>query len=547
MTASAISRSCWLLAVFVLAALSGPSPASAQVKPLFADASDPFFANVEIPQLRLTIKEKQLEKLKADPRTYVKATLRENDDKTYEEVGVKLKGAAGSYRDWDDRPALTLNMRKFNKNGSFHDLDKFHLNNSVQDETYLNEWLASDVFRRAGIPTPRVTYARVWLNDRDVGLYVLKESFDEQFLKRYFPDPSGNLYEGAFVADIDSELEKDAGDGPDDRSDLQAVVSACREPDPAVRVRKWESLVDVNEFLKFMAIERLVGHWDGYTYNGNNYRIYFPPSGKAVFLPHGMDQTFGDPGMSLFGRTDWMVCAPVLQMRGPSTRYRQTAASLVPLVAPEVLLPQVDSLHKKLRPVLEAIEPSAAEHHAEQVAALKDRIVERAKFLPEHVVEPPEAVQEFDVSGELVLTDWYSESEVEKAKLDEVALKGGKRALHIRLGEPGAASWRKNVLLGPGLYVLSAQVRARQVVKQDETEATGIGVGVSGAERPQHLQGTFADKPLSYEFVIREDFHEQVLVLELRGKSGQAWFDLESLKLTRKPVPPLPPAPVETP
>ena len=87
----------------------------------------------------------------------MKATIREADRVAV--VALKLKGAAGSFREWDDRPALTLNMHKFNKGGTFHGLVKFHLNNSVQDETYLHELLCSELFRRAGIPAPRVTRA----------------------------------------------------------------------------------------------------------------------------------------------------------------------------------------------------------------------------------------------------------------------------------------------------------------------------------------------------------------------------------------------------
>src|SRR5262249_34712540 len=153
----------------------------------------------------------------------------------YTNVALKLKGAAGSYRDWGDRPALTLNLTKFNKAGKFHDLVKLHLNNSVQDETYLSELICSELFRQAGVPAPPVPHARVWLNGRDVGLYVLKEGFDEQFLKRHFADATGNLYDGGFVQDLNADLEKDAGNGPDDHSDLRTITEANALEDPAAR------------------------------------------------------------------------------------------------------------------------------------------------------------------------------------------------------------------------------------------------------------------------------------------------------------------------
>ena len=152
------------------------------------DASDEFFKKGTIPQLRIQVSEPELEKLRADNRVYVRCTITENRKTTYKDVAIKLKGAAGSFREFDDRPALTLNSDKFTKGQSFHGLDKFHLNNSVQDETWIHEWLCEELCRSAGIPATRVTHARVWLNDRDVGLYVLKEGFDKTFLQRHFAD-----------------------------------------------------------------------------------------------------------------------------------------------------------------------------------------------------------------------------------------------------------------------------------------------------------------------------------------------------------------------
>ena len=131
------------------------------------DASDDFFDNGVIPQLKIELKESQAKKLREDARHYVKCKLIENGETTYTDVAIKLKGAAGSFRELDDKPAFTLNMNKHVKGQTFHDVDKFHLNNSVQDESYLSEWLCSDLSRDAKVPTPRATHARVWLNDRD--------------------------------------------------------------------------------------------------------------------------------------------------------------------------------------------------------------------------------------------------------------------------------------------------------------------------------------------------------------------------------------------
>src|SRR5690349_9136147 len=128
-------------------------------------------------------------------RPEVKATVTDGS-RTYKDVSVHLKGAAGSFRPIDDRPALTLKFDKHVKGQTFHGLEKFSLNNSVQDPTYINEKISRELFEKAGIPVPRSDYAIVTLNGRSLGLYVLVEGFNKQFLSRYFKDVSGNLYDG---------------------------------------------------------------------------------------------------------------------------------------------------------------------------------------------------------------------------------------------------------------------------------------------------------------------------------------------------------------
>ena len=525
------------LAILVgLLSLSIATPTTAQPnQSRVRDASDTFFQSGAIGQLRITVEKKELEKLQAEPRSYVKAAIEENGQTKYQGVALKLKGAAGSYRDWDDRPALTLNMTKYNKQGNFHDVVKFHLNNSVQDDTYLSELLCSELFRNAGVPAPRVTHARVWLNGRDVGLYVVKEGFDERFLKRHFADPTGNLYDGGFVQDLDADLEKDAGDGPVDHSDLRAITDAYALEDPAARWQQLATLVDLDSFFTFMALERMTCHWDGYCNNVNNYRLYFDPTTKkACFVPHGMDQMFGDPGMGLFDHTRPMISAAVMQNNEWRKRYRERIAKLLPMFSPaNGLLSRVDEIQKRVQPVLAAISKEAASEHAERVKEYKERLVARAENLRAQLADPEPGVLAFAKKSEELLPDWFEQPETEDAKLERGKVER-KETYSIACGKmkPCVASWRRDVLLGPGKYELRAQVRTNQVSGIDG-EAGGAGVGISGVERTNHVRGTNGWQPLVESFTIREDQRQIQLVLELRANKGRAWFDANSLRLVR--------------
>ncbi|HTI69003.1 MAG TPA: CotH kinase family protein, partial [Candidatus Limnocylindria bacterium] len=113
----------------------------------------------------------------------------------FEKVAIHIKGAAGSFRQIDANPALTLNFGKLNPEQSCFGHRKLHLNNSVQDNSLMNELVASRMFNEAGVPTPRVSHAIVILNGRTLGMYVMKEGWDKPFLKRNFGSSKGNLYD----------------------------------------------------------------------------------------------------------------------------------------------------------------------------------------------------------------------------------------------------------------------------------------------------------------------------------------------------------------
>jgi spore coat protein H len=179
---------------------------------LSSNASEQFFKSPNVSRLTIETTDEELQELKKDSRKYVRATVREGDV-IYHDVGIHLKGAAGSFRELGDRPSLTLNFDKFTDGRNFHGLDKIHLNNSVQDPSYLTDILCAEMFLAAGVPATRGAHARVELNGRDLGLYVLKEGFDKTFLRRHFKNVSGNLYESGFMNDITEQLHKNSGDG----------------------------------------------------------------------------------------------------------------------------------------------------------------------------------------------------------------------------------------------------------------------------------------------------------------------------------------------
>nr|WP_309686259.1 CotH kinase family protein [Armatimonas sp.] len=259
-----------------------------------ADLSAALFKPVgTVPVFQITVDALNLDLLGKDPRKAVRAQLRIGQLELTD-VGLHLKGAAGSWRDWNDKPGLTLNINKFVKGQELFGMEKLHLNNGVQDGSYLHEPLANELALAMGVPACRCAHALVELNGRKVGLYVLKEGFDKTWLRRNFQNSEGNLYDGGFCTDIDGELKLDTGTD-NQRRDLKALAEACGQGFAAV-----ERVVDVERFCANAALQIITTDWDGYVRKPNNYRVFLPSRGKAVFIPHGMDQLWGNPEESLW-------------------------------------------------------------------------------------------------------------------------------------------------------------------------------------------------------------------------------------------------------
>ena len=215
------------------------------------------------------------------------------DGETYRNVGVRKKGFLGSQS--DTKPSLKLRFDKYVDGQSLGGvIERLTLNNSIQDASMVNTCLAYQIFEAAGLPSSRCNFATVTVNGTELGLYVHVEEIKRPFLALHFASGEGNLYEGTvsdFTVDFRGTLEKKTNEGADDWSDIDAVVDALRDPSDA-GLESLSQGVDLDRFLSFWATEVLVGHWDGYSGNRNNYYFYREPDGRFVFIPGGVDDTF---------------------------------------------------------------------------------------------------------------------------------------------------------------------------------------------------------------------------------------------------------------
>jgi len=498
-----------------------------------ADAEATAFFSGPVQSFEVLIGRKEMDALRTESRTPVAATVRVGGV-TYESVAVHIKGSAGSRRGIDENAALTLSFGKFKPGQTFHGMKKLHLNNSVQDGSRMQEMIASELYRRAGIPATRVTHGFVKINGNDQGLYVVKEGFDKVWLRRNFQDPSGNLYDGGFLQDVDNDLERDEGSGPNDRADLRALAAAADLRDVKARREALGQWLDLDQFTTFCALQNLLCDWDGYVYNRNNYRVYREPrTGRFTFLPHGMDQLLGELDFRLDRGMAGLVARQVYELPGqPGRMIQRVEALLTNVFTAQLMLRVVADAEARLQPALAGRPRGEGQQILEAMRDAGARALIRVNHVRQQIVSRPKPLK-FGADGTALVTGWVPRADGVRTVSDAGPAPDQTKSLILQAnGEGAIGSWRRRLRVPAGSYVFEARIRCEGVQARTDGQGRGIGLRVSGRSRTNSLANTAGWTVMAESFQIDED-GELELVVEMRADAGRMWIDLESLRLRR--------------
>ncbi|HUR44388.1 MAG TPA: CotH kinase family protein [Candidatus Saccharimonadales bacterium] len=487
----------------------------------------------------------------------------------YTNVAVHLKGAAGSFRPIDQKPGFTLNFGKSGGAQRFHGLTKLSLNNSVQDPAYVSEKLCREMYEAAGVPVPRVGYARVNLNGRELGFYILAEGWSKEFLKRYFKNAKGNFYDPGLARDIDSEMSPKFGNDPEDNSNIKALIAASKEKDLTKRLAKLEKVLDLDRFITLLALDSLTWNWDGYGLDKNNYRAFQDlDRGQIVFFPHGMDQMFWRPEAPIMPSMNGLVARAVIRIPEVRLRYLDRISQLCSTVF------QLEKMTNRVRQLGEIVLPGLraagyaleANEYPDSLQLTQDRIVARVAVVKkqrEHLGR----LLKFEGTQPLQVKGWTQVSKIGdplNRSLTEAKL------LQIEGREAASKQWGTLVVLAEGVYRIEGRVKVEGVpVKQVEASPgevpnlTGAGFRVwsrrkfsEGVEwkwfpysesrnfkkrgllppkkgSGQGLNDTSDWTTISYEFEMKQPMADLNVFFELRENAGKAILDADSVRISR--------------
>ncbi len=219
------------------------------------------------------------------------------EGKTWYHVGIRFKGNSTLMASWQFgsyKLPLRFTFDQFEDdfpeidNQRFYGFQKVGMSSNFADSSFLREKVAADIFRDAGVPAPHTAFYRVFIDygegSKYFGLYTMVEIPDDPMLKTQFSDDDGNLYKpsglGATFAEyVEEDFDKENNKGEADYSDVRALYDALNadRTDAAVWRADLEKTLDVDGFLRWLAVNTTIQNWDTYGQMAQNYYLYNDP------------------------------------------------------------------------------------------------------------------------------------------------------------------------------------------------------------------------------------------------------------------------------
>ncbi len=278
------------------------------------DATHPFFIDNEVPRIDIIINTNYLQAILQSgneqsnteyPASFTFTSTKETIQ--VDNVGFRLRGNTSRYA---RKKSFKVSFNTFETGKKVMGIEKLNLNGEHNDPSIIRSKLCWDLLNEMGVPSPRANHVRLYINGQYYGLYINVEHIDENFVKSRFGNNSGNLYKCLYPADLtfrgaDPNLYKFTANGYrvydlktntelDNYSDLAQLIDIINRTPVSDLPAKLEPVFNVNNYLKYLAMEVLTGNWDGYSYNKNNFYLYKnEQTGRFEFIPYDCDNTFG--------------------------------------------------------------------------------------------------------------------------------------------------------------------------------------------------------------------------------------------------------------
>ena len=235
------------------------------------------------------------------------------DGEAYKNVGLRAKGNSSLStvpQLGSDRYSFKLEFDHYNTGKTYYGLDKLVLNNVIQDNTYMKDYLTYRLMGEFGVNAPLCSYVYITVNGQDWGLYLAVEGLEDGFLQRNYGQDRGALYKpdsegfggGGGIGSSDVKLQY-IDDDPDSYVNIfDSAKTEITDGDQARLIQALKTLskggdvsdvLDIDQVLRYFIVHNFVVNGDSYTGSiVHNYYLY-EKDGRLSMLPWDYNLAFG--------------------------------------------------------------------------------------------------------------------------------------------------------------------------------------------------------------------------------------------------------------
>lgn len=244
-----------------------------------------------------------------------------------------------------------------------------HYNAEYDDPSMIRNALSFAFFNRIGVPSSMTRHVHLTVNGRSAGVYLEIEGVGRPFFMRRGIAAQALFYAVNNHANFETR-DSDSGErkpsllsgyehrfgGPAEKKKLAAFIRALGENESASAIRRTLSLVDADNYLRWLAGAVLTGNYDGFE---QNYAIYRSRrTGRYRMVPWDYEGTWG---RNCYGRvvdsnlvsiTGYnRLTRKLLEQQPVRIRYARLLRSLINgLFTERRLMPVADAMLARLAP-----------------------------------------------------------------------------------------------------------------------------------------------------------------------------------------------------
>lgn len=338
-------------------------------------------------------------------------------------VGVRFKGNSSLASSWK-RGILKLSFKlDFDEyeddfpqidNQRFYGFKKLSLKNNFDDQSFLREKVAADVFKAAGLAVSHTAFYTVYVDYGEgpvyFGLYTMVEEVDDTVIDTQFSSDDGNLYKpeeygATFEAGTFNEggFEKKTNEDEGDWSDIQSLFAALHDDtrltDPETWRTRLESIFDTETFLNYLAVNTVIQNWDTYGIMPHNYYLYHKPdNGQLTWIPWDNNEALQNGKMGGALHLDFSNLEsgawPLIEYLYEDDNYREIYHSYLRKTIEGAFAPgKISSLYDRYASLVEPM--ATSEETGYSFLNSSDEFYEAIEFLKQHVVNRNSVVENY--------------------------------------------------------------------------------------------------------------------------------------------------------